>query len=522
MRGLRADDVRSALRASDTDDEASDAEAAEGRRWVHTDEICDEMCDSTCCNPAFTGPCGLLTLLLLIPLWRVFAAASDGTRFPTSALRPLDAPERVDVVYMWVNGSDPVHDEALKRAQSSKLLQYRPHTSRFRDEGIFEYALRSLLRARRLMARVRHVYIVTAGEVPSWLPLDGAAAVDGAPLQAHALRPPLRQPVALPLRPLVAHAREHGERMADGGDGDGGGDDGRLIVVPHAAIFPNASAQLPTFNSNAILAALPRLPLLAEWFLYVDDDIVVSNPQLTLDFWWDAKGSRQRVYLQSKVVVATRRPTNNNWEQAMTYMASLLDAVTPPTALPLAPPPPPPSPPPPPPPPTASTSAAATAWLASLGRRARGALSRAPRWRSRPPARVYAKPQHMPVLFSRSVVGEMERRWPADFEATLRHRLRAPREIELNFLYSHYLRLQRFPVALGSRRRVGFVYLEDCATEGGARRCKRELSAAENDVVCFNDRAGSPKAHEKGAATLRAMLRQRFGSFGSFGERAPG
>ena len=36
--------------------------------------------------------------------------------------------------------------------------------------------------------------------------------------------------------------------------------------------------------------------------------------------------------------------------------------------------------------------------------------------------------------------------------------------------------------------------------------------------MCFNDRAGSPKAHEKGAATLRAMLRLRFGSFG---ERAP-
>ena len=40
-----------------------------------------------------------------------------------------------------------------------------------------------------------------------------------------------------------------------------------------------------------------------------------------------------------------------------------------------------------------------------------------------------------------------------------------------------------------------------------------ELSAAENDVVCFNDRAGSPKAHEKGAATLRAMLRGRMGSY---------
>ena len=87
-------------------------------------------------------------------------------------------------------------------------------------------------------------------------------------------------------------------------------------------------------------------------------------------------------------------------------------------------------------------------------------------------------------------------------------------------IIAHFFPLSRVigTVALGSRRRVGFVYLEDCATEGGARRCKRELSATENDVVCFNDRAGSPKAHEKGAATLRAMLRSRFGSFG---ERAP-
>ena len=238
--------------------------------------------------------------------------------------------------------------------------------------------------------------------MPSWLPLDGASAVDGTPLQARALKPPLRQPVALPLRPLVARARAHGERAANGADGDGGDVDGRLIVVPHAAIFPNASAQLPTFNSNAIPAALPRLPLLAEWFLYVDDDIVVSNPQLTLDFWWDAKGSRQRVYLQSKVVVATRRPTNNNWEQAMTYMASLLDAVTPPTALPLAPPPPPPSPPPPPPPPAASTSAAAAAWLASLGRRARGApLARAAVAQSAAGARVRQAAAHARALLAK-------------------------------------------------------------------------------------------------------------------------
>lgn len=58
--------------------------------------------------------------------------------------------------------------------------------------------------------------------------------------------------------------------------------------------------------------------------------------------------------------------------------------------------------------------------------------------------RHYARPQHMPVLMSRDLVREMEATWPGEFARTRSHRLRLGQELELNFLYHHYLRASRF------------------------------------------------------------------------------
>lgn len=75
----------------------------------------------------------------------------------------------------------------------------------------------------------------------------------------------------------------------------------------------------------------------------------------------------------------------------------------------------------------------------------------------------------MPVLFSRLVISEMEARiqrrsihtpdqyitrgdpisqalWSEAFKRTRRSRVRDSADLELNFLYHHYLRLRRFPV----------------------------------------------------------------------------
>ena len=70
---------------------------------------------------------------------------------------------------MWVNGSDPQWQATLERSQARGDLAYRPHVARFREDGLLEFAVRSLLSAKALLRSVRHIYLVTAGQVPVWL-----------------------------------------------------------------------------------------------------------------------------------------------------------------------------------------------------------------------------------------------------------------------------------------------------------------------------------------------------------------
>jgi hypothetical protein len=72
---------------------------------------------------------------------------------------------------------------------------------------------------------VRHIFLVTDGQVPSWLD--------------------------------TAHPR--------------------ITVVPHRVIF-GGTGRLPTFNSQAIESRLHHIPGLAEHFLYLNDDVFLGRP----------------------------------------------------------------------------------------------------------------------------------------------------------------------------------------------------------------------------------------------------
>jgi len=111
--------------------------------------------------------------------------------------------------------------------------------SRFEDNDELRYSLRSV---EKHAPWVRHIFIVTDGQIPSWLNLD----------------------------------------------------DERVTVVPHADIFVNKS-HLPTFSSPAIESHLHRIPGLSDWFIYMNDDVLFGR-----DVWPDdfvtASGA-QKVYL---------------------------------------------------------------------------------------------------------------------------------------------------------------------------------------------------------------------------------
>jgi hypothetical protein len=147
-------------------------------------------------------------------------------REPVAAPNLMEVDFPIDVVYTWVDGTDPEW-LARKRAALDSLAD-EPMSDeaasdlRFVAHDELRYSLRSL---EMYAPWVRHVYIVTDRQRPSWL-------------------------------------RE---------------DDPWISIVDHRDIAPEGST-LPTFNSQAIEANLHRIDGLSEHFLYFNDDVFLSSP----------------------------------------------------------------------------------------------------------------------------------------------------------------------------------------------------------------------------------------------------
>lgn len=135
----------------------------------------------------------------------------------------------IDVVYTWVNGSDP--------SFLAQLTEYSPRQydkARYDDKNELRYSLRSL---EKYAPWVRNVYIVTNGQVPGWLNLEHP----------------------------------------------------RLRLVTHAEIADDDTA-LPTFSSAAIETFIHRIPGLSRQFLYLNDDIFLGAPLYPDDLQTLAEG----------------------------------------------------------------------------------------------------------------------------------------------------------------------------------------------------------------------------------------
>jgi hypothetical protein len=136
--------------------------------------------------------------------------------------RPQHPCAPLDVVYTWVDSSDPAWREAhAKYSQNTKTENLSAdNDERYVDRDELRYSLRSVW---MFLPFVRHIFIVTADQRPAWL-----------------------------------------------------GDHPKISVVPHSAIFPSPEV-LPTFNSHAIEACLHNIPGLSENFLYFNDDVFIGR-----------------------------------------------------------------------------------------------------------------------------------------------------------------------------------------------------------------------------------------------------
>ncbi len=132
----------------------------------------------------------------------------------------------IDAVLCWVDGSDVAwQQEKLKYEKAFALGDNG--ASRYTNNDELRFCLRSLACHAPWL---RHVYIITAGQTPSWWKASSWVS-----------------------------------------------------LVHHRDILPKDV--LPTFNSFAIESCMHRIPGLAEHFIYLNDDFFFGKPVLPDDFF---------------------------------------------------------------------------------------------------------------------------------------------------------------------------------------------------------------------------------------------
>ncbi|XP_075168953.1 N-acetylglucosamine-1-phosphate transferase subunits alpha and beta [Haematobia irritans] len=134
----------------------------------------------------------------------------------------------IDVVYTWVNGSDPEFINSISKYSSNY------DNSRFDDKNELKYSLRSL---EKFAPWIRHIYIITNGQIPKWLDLTNE----------------------------------------------------KITIVPHEFLVSNLE-WLPIFSSSAIETFIHRIHNLSPRFIYLNDDIFLGSKIYPEDLYTESGG----------------------------------------------------------------------------------------------------------------------------------------------------------------------------------------------------------------------------------------
>ena len=143
----------------------------------------------------------------------------------------------IDLVFTWVNSDDPDWQK-LYQEHSPEVVRDGTSLSRFHSRDELKYALRSWDAHAPF---IRHVFVVSNCAPPAWLDIDNE----------------------------------------------------RITWVPHEDILP-ASA-LPTFSSHAIETSLHKIPGLADFFIYSNDDFLLTRDAYPEDFYFSSGIAKVRL-----------------------------------------------------------------------------------------------------------------------------------------------------------------------------------------------------------------------------------
>ncbi|XP_055387484.1 N-acetylglucosamine-1-phosphotransferase subunits alpha/beta [Condylostylus longicornis] len=140
----------------------------------------------------------------------------------------IDDLSAIDVVYTWVNGSDDRFDQSISKYKTNYDI------TRYDDKNELRFSLRSL---EKYAPWVRHVYIVTNGQIPHWLDLSYS----------------------------------------------------KISLITHKELTRHMEI-LPTFSSSAIETFIHRIPNLSKRFLYLNDDIFLNAELFPEDLYTNSDG----------------------------------------------------------------------------------------------------------------------------------------------------------------------------------------------------------------------------------------
>lgn len=160
---------------------------------------------------------------------------------------PSQPAEKIDIVYLWVDGSDHAWQKKREQAYShwlpkhpDELAVHGNTAGRYRDNGELLFNLRAL---EKFFPDHGHIYIVSDAQTPAWLsPSD------------------------------------------------------KLTMVNHGDLMPAGTG--PVFDSGHIESYLHRIPGLSEKFIYLNDD-VFFGATFDVDWWF---GDRLRIFSETTPV----------------------------------------------------------------------------------------------------------------------------------------------------------------------------------------------------------------------------
>lgn len=178
--------------------------------------------------------------------------------------------QELDVVYTWVNGSDPVHLKNLKKLKDAD--NFDDGVTRYREYHTLRYSMRSVY---YLLKNVRYIHLIIADDeaLPIWLESS---------------------------HPMIR-------------------------IVRHSDIMPKSA--LPTFNSNAIETNMHLIPGLATCFFYLNDDVLFARAQPSLSNYFDEFRGIQRVHLSPWKTPWKEKMETSTWHMSVANSNSRLNNI---------------------------------------------------------------------------------------------------------------------------------------------------------------------------------------------------